>query len=177
MNKRNLLLFTLSGLLVIGTIFFSCQKSSSSKQANQINLTAPSGEAIASNIEELTSQAGKVVASKYGSNQSLEIVKVDYLPFKTGLAALVTYKLPDGTTNNFAINHNVPYVLASRSLQAKTVDAVASPDVAPPPPPPTKITVSCSGTCSCTVQGTINMTTGVITYTCSCSTCDMTVGF
>jgi hypothetical protein len=177
MNKRNLLLLTLSALLVIGTIFFSCQKSSSSKQANHINLTAPSGEAIASNIEELTSQAGKVVASKYGSNQSFEIVKVDYLPFKTGLAALVTYKLPDGTTNNFAVNHNVPYVIASSSLQTKTVDAVASPDVAPPPPPPTKVTVSCSGSCGCTVSVTVNTNTGIITYSCSCSPCTATITF
>ena len=141
----------------------SCQKNSTaSNKEKELNLAAPSGQRIAASINQLRVDALQVIINKHDGPQEFEITGINFLPIKKGYAAIVSYRLQDGTENSFGIFSGVKYKLAHPNANALNESMAAD----------GKVTISCQGTCTCKMSTTINTDTGVITVDCGCSNCE-----
>lgn len=148
----------------------SCQKhSTASDKEKDLNLDAPSGQRIASSIRQLKSDALKLIFTKHAGMQEFEITKISYLPVSKGYAAMISYRLQNGTAGSFGIFKGVKYKLAQPGelFISNNGEVQSSADG--------KISISCSGTCNCKMTTTINTETGVITVDCGCNNCSATV--
>ncbi|MFM6954266.1 MAG: hypothetical protein ACKOWL_04710 [Sphingobacteriaceae bacterium] len=149
--------------LTIGLVMASCNKQGDLANQQEFLLKAPSGVAIATTSDDLLKVAQETVAS----SSSLEITKVDYLPVKTGFAAIVWYKTKAGAAGNFAyvrypkVEYNAKKLVVKRG--GVTSQLVKG-----------DITVSCNGTCGCVVSGEIKPD-GTITFKCGCTDCTATI--
>ena len=162
MKKRSIIAIVAMACLAL--LSLSCQKNAAvSAKEKTLKLDAPSGQHIAT-IGELKQQAAQVVLNKHGKEQSFEITSIDFLPVAKGYAAIISYRLQNGITSNFAVFSGVKFNVASSSI---TTSAAQEKDG--------KVTISCKGTCSCTLSATVNADTGVITVNCGCSGCDATM--
>ena len=84
--------------LMPGLVMVACNKQGDLANQQQLLLKAPSGISIVANSDVLMKVALETVSETSG----LEITKVDYLPVKTGFAAIVWYKTKAGAAGNFA---------------------------------------------------------------------------
>ena len=83
---KNLLCLLMA--LMLGLVMVACNKQGDLANQQQLLLKAPSGISIVANSDVLMKVALETVSETSG----LEITKVDYLPVKTGFAAIVWYK-------------------------------------------------------------------------------------
>jgi hypothetical protein len=161
----------LAAVAALLLLSLSCQKHSSiSNKEKNINLDAPSGQRIASTIQQLKEDAVQVIVSKHAGLQAFEITGIDFLPVKKGYAAIVSYRLQDGTAGSYGIFSGVRYRLAQPhqlSVMANYQDESMAVDG--------KISITCEGTCNCKMSTTINTDTGVITVDCGCNNCSAQV--
>ncbi len=158
---KNLLCLLMA--LTIGLVITACNKQGDLVNQQEILLKAPSGVAIAANSDDLMKVALETVSETSG----LEITKVDYLPVKTGFAAIIWYKTKAGAAGNFAyvryskIEYNAKKLVVKRGgVTSQLVEG--------------DITVSCNGSCGCVVSGEIKPD-GTITFRCGCSDCTATI--
>ena len=158
---KNLLCLLMA--LSIGLHMAACNKQGDLANHQEFLLKAPSGVAIAANSDDLMKAALETVSETSG----LEITKVDYLPVKTGFAAIIWYKTKAGDAGNFAyvryskIEYNAKKLVVKRG--GVTSQLVKG-----------DITVSCNGSCGCVVSGEIKPD-GTITFRCGCSDCTATI--
>jgi hypothetical protein len=158
---KNLLCILIT--LKMGLVMTACNKQGDLANQQEFLLKAPSGVSIAANSDDLMKVALETVSETSG----LEITKVDYLPVKTGFAAIVWYKTKAGAAGNFAyvrypkIEYNAKKLVVKRG---GVTSQLAKGD----------ITVSCNGTCGCVVSGEIKPD-GTITFRCGCSDCTATI--
>ena len=158
---KNLLCLLMA--LMLGLVMAACNKQGDLANQQQLLLKAPSGISIAANSGYLMKVALETVSETSG----LEITKVDYLPIKTGFAAIVWYKTKAGAAGNFAyvryskIEYNAKKLVVKRG--GVTSQLVKG-----------DITVSCNGSCGCVVSGEIKPD-GTITFRCGCSDCTATI--
>lgn len=158
---KNLLCILIT--LKMGLVITACNKQGDLANQQEYLLKAPSGVSIAANSHDLMKVALETVSETSG----LEITKVDYLPVKTGFAAIVWYKTKAGAAGNFAyvrypkIEYNAKKLVVKRG--GVTSQLVKG-----------DITVSCNGTCGCVVSGEIKPD-GTITFRCGCSDCTATI--
>ncbi len=150
----------------------SCQKNSGvSEEEKALSLEAPSGQQIAVTIQELKSEASDMLRNKFGTGTDFQLTLIEYLPAAKGYAAIIHYRLEDGTTGNYGIFSEVSFAVAPGSVSdlavRKTVDPIEA----------GRVTITCvkKGSCECRLSATINTDTGVITVSCGCSTCNVTV--
>lgn len=144
----------LTAMAVVAALLFL----SFSFSKNNKDLIAPSGQRIASSMQKLKAESKHIVSGKHAGARDFEIVNVSYLPVKKGYAAIVTYKLQDGTTDSYGIFSGVQLNLPQgAALSTEMRDG--------------KVKITCAGTCSCHMSTTINTDTGVITVDCGCSNC------
>jgi hypothetical protein len=158
---KNLLCLLLA--LTMGLVITACNKHGDLANQQEFLLKAPSGVRIAANSDDLMKVALETVSQTSG----LEITKVDYLPVKTGFAAIVWYKTKTGAAGNFAyvrypkIEYNAKKLVVKRGgVTSQLVNG--------------DITVSCNGSCGCVVSGEIKPD-GTITFRCGCSDCTATI--
>lgn len=145
-------------MAVIWCFTISCQKQQVvQKEEIPIDLLSPSGMRIAASMGELKKEAAVVITKKYGSGKDATITGIEYLPAEKGYAAIINYRLGDGTIGNFAMIAGGKYRLPSGD-----VTEVAG-----------KVSIICVqvATCVCFIRATIDADTGVITYSCNCGTC------
>lgn len=147
----------------MGLIMSACNKKGDLANQQEVMLKAPSGISIAANPDDLMKVALETVSETSG----LEITKVDYLPVKTGFAAIVWYKTKAGVAGNFAyvrypkVEYNAKKLVVKRvGVNSQLVNG--------------DITVSCNGTCGCVVGGEIKPD-GTIIFRCGCSDCTATI--
>jgi len=158
---KNLLCLLMA--LTIGLVMAACNKQGDLANQQEFLLKAPSGVTIAANSDDLMKVALETVSETSG----LEITKVDYLPVKTGFAAIVWYKTKTGAAGNFAyvrypkIEYNAKKLVVKRG--GVTSQLVKG-----------DITVSYNGSCGCVVSGEIKPD-GTITFRCGCSDCTATI--
>lgn len=146
----------------------SCQKNAStSKNESALKLQAPSGQQVAASIQQLKAEAARVILFKYNTEQEFQLTNIEYLPVTKGYAAIVSYTLQDGTTGRYAVFQGVQFNLPSSSGAGIIPPINASQQEAAG-----KATISCKGTCQCSLSATINTDTGVITVNCGCSNCE-----
>ena len=146
----------------------SCQKNAStSNNEKALNLQAPSGQQVAASIQQLKAETARVILFKYNIEQEFQVTNIEYLPVKRGFAAIVTYRLQDGTTGTYGVFQGVQFTLPSSSgagiippINALQQEAAG------------KATISCKGNCQCSLSATINTDTGIITVSCGCNSCD-----
>jgi hypothetical protein len=153
--------FYLKALIVISLFAISCKHdTNSSDPAPTLNLVAPSGQRIASSIEQLKLRAYPVIIRKNGALVDFTITKINYYPVKTGLLAEIKYISKEGIEGNFIL----------QSSHSTNKSASISPDV--------MRSYSCSknGACqeTCAVQA-VQTPDGTFTVTCSCSECKMNI--
>lgn len=153
--------FHLKVFIVISMIVISCKHDpNSGEHTSSLDLIAPSGQRIASSIEQLKSRANRVIILKNGALVDFTITKIKYYPVKTGLLAEIKYILKGGVEGNFILQ-TIPTTNKSTSIR---------PDV--------MRSYSCSknGGCqeTCAVQ-IVQTPDGTYTVTCSCSECKMNV--
>ncbi len=169
-------IFATLTLAAVGVV--SCQIEKLTTKEEALNLTAPSGMAIASNIADLKSDAAKIIAAKYGK-QSFEITGIEYLPVKEGFAAIVSYRIANGATGNFAIFEGVKFNIQSQSIvtDTKTGKYLTSGETAKSNGGSIKIICNRTGDCECRVEGTLDTNTGIATWRCSCEQCSATITY
>jgi hypothetical protein len=174
-KKKSLVSFTILTLLIVA--FGACQKnqadtSITSKEA-VLSLKAPSGVNIASNITALKSEASEVVSKKFNAKVNFEITDINYLPVKTGYAAIISYKTQEGISSNYAVFNGVKFKIVSQSIKTdvNTSNDLSSLENSMLSTAKIKIVCSRIGTCECKVEGTVDMNTGIITWRCSCEQC------
>ena len=169
MKKMNLPAF--AAVVALLLLSLSCQKNSTiTNKEKNLNLDAPSGQRIASSIEQLKTEAAQIILSKHLGGQSFELTGINFLPVKKGYAAIVSYRLQDGITGSFGIFSGVKYKLAQPdefSIMANYQDESMAADG--------KISITCEGNCNCKMSTTINTETGVITVDCGCNNCSAKV--
>ena len=145
----------------------SCQKNAStSNNEKALKLQAPSGQQVAASIQQLKAEAARVILFKYNTEQEFQLTNIEYLPVTKGYAAVVTYTLQDGTTGNYGVFQGVQFNLPPSSGVGIIPENNASKEAAG------KATISCRGTCQCSLSATINTDTGIITVNCGCNSCD-----
>ena len=150
-------------VLTMGLVITACNKQGDLANQQEFLLKAPSGVSIAANSDDLMKVALETVSETSG----LAITKVDYLPVKTGFAAIVWYKTKTGAAGNFAyvrypkIEYNAKKLVVKRG--GVTSQLVKG-----------DVTVSCNGSCGCVVIGEIKPD-GTITFRCGCSDCTATI--
>ncbi|HYC28978.1 MAG TPA: hypothetical protein VEB42_09180, partial [Chitinophagaceae bacterium] len=130
---------------VAALVFLSLSFSKDNK-----GLMAPSGQRIAASMRALKAESVQIISGKHAGVREFEITDVSYLPVKKGYAAIITYRLQDGTTDSYGIFSGVELNLPQRA--ALSTDASYG-----------KVKISCAGTCTCHLSTTINTDTGVIT--------------
>lgn len=145
----------------------SCKKNTNtSSKEEALELKAPSGQQIASGIQQLKAEAARVILFKHNTEQPFQITNVNYLAATKGYAAIVAYTLQDGTAGSYAVFSGVKYNVtnaAELSVVPRNKNSHAMADA--------KVTITCRGTCNCVLSATINANTGVITVDCGCSNC------
>jgi hypothetical protein len=145
----------------------SCKKNtSSSNTAEALNLRAPSGQQVAASIEQLKAEAALVILFKHNAPVEFQLSSIEYLPVKKGYAAIISYTLQDGTTGKYGVFQNVQFNITAASGAGIVPPGENENNVAPG-----KATISCRGTCSCSLSATINTDTGIITVDCGCTSC------
>ena len=151
-------------------MFYHVQKKDVSTKEDTFNLIAPSGKSIAYNLESLKAEVSDVIVKKYGSKKDFELIDIQYFPANSGYAALISYKLQDGTISNYASVSNVIYKIDSESISSLTTIKTPTTDSN------LKVNgaswkVTCAGDCGCRVVGTIDPKTDILTFGCSCVGC------
>lgn len=149
--------------LTIGLVMAACNKQGDLANQQEFLLKAPSGVTIATNSDDLM----KVALETVPNAKDLKITKVDYLPVKTGFAAIVWYKTKAGAAGNFAYVRYPKVAYEAKQLVVKRGTANSQLITG-------DITVSCNGSCGCVVSGEIKPD-GTITFKCGCSDCTATI--
>ena len=163
MKKTLIIAATAMASLVL--LMPSCQKNAGlSKQEQSLSLEAPSGQRIAATVQELKAHASEIVGNKFGKGKDFQLMRIEYLPVEKGYAALVFYELENGAVGNYGIFSGVEYDLVTSDETAVEYES-------------SRVTISCvkKGTCDCSLSGSVNPNTGVITVNCGCSTCEVKV--
>lgn len=145
---------------VIVCVTVSCHKEKAvSNQKTPVNLLAPSGARIAASLDDLRKNAAATITRKHGSALDITITSVQYLQAEKGYAAIVNYRLPDGTLGNFAVVRGVSYQLTA-SQAVRTADE--------------EVHIVCAAVseCSCFITGVrIDAEGGTIVFNCTCGAC------
>jgi hypothetical protein len=172
MKKRIFTAFAAAAVLFLLSV--SCQKNANlSAKEKTLSLEAPSGRRVASSMQQLKSDAVPTLIAKYGTAEQFEITGIQYLAITKGFAAIVSYRLENGTTGNYGIFSGVKVVLPKAHELTVTKDRLSASTQMREADG--KVTISCKGTCTCRMSATINADTGVITVDCGCSDCSSTV--
>jgi hypothetical protein len=160
--------------------FMSCNKAGNVPNEEKLQLESPSGQMIAATASDLMRQTSDVLFELFGKKQLFELTNVEYLNVSKGYAAIVSFRLNDGTIGNYAIVEGVSFHLDSKSISTrkparKTNDNTVLADDAG-----SRVSLVCQRTagsnCQCKIQGTLDATTGTITWKCDCqSGCEMVV--
>lgn len=181
---------------------FSCSKIKDlNSSPKDLMLVSPSGDSIASNYTALLNIANNAVSLSTNNDSIIRIDSISYFDVKEGLASLVYYttrkdkagalgittvdsrihidqanltvkELPSSLSFGVEqVSENNPQKIATISYAGKKTSLLNTLNEAPP----VKVTITCTGTCDCRVQGTVDLNTGIMTYGCSCSNCTATV--
>jgi hypothetical protein len=157
MKKRTFAAIAAVMALLFLSLSFRKDASISNKE-RELSLNAPNGQRIATGVRALKAEAAQLLARKHGSVQAFEITGVSFLPVKKGYAAIVSYRLQDGTTSSYGIFSGVQLKLPHK----KALSMEANYD---------QVKIVCLGICFCHLSVTIDTDTGVITVDCGCLTC------
>ncbi|MGB8193830.1 MAG: hypothetical protein WCF67_17995 [Chitinophagaceae bacterium] len=99
-------------------LMLSCQKAQTiSEKERGLNLKAPSGDLVANGISALKLRTVKVIQSQGLNSEDFEIISINYLQVKKGVAAVIYYQLQDGTFDGYAFLSGVRYVLTPSGLR------------------------------------------------------------
>lgn len=161
--------------------FIACNKAGSIPNEEKLQLEAPSGEKIAASAAELMKEASAIITEISGKKQEFQLTGVEYLDVNKGFAATVTYQLSDGTTGNFAIVEGVGFTLDSKSVTTRRPAKKSNDNtVLADEGGSSRVTLVCQrdpgSPCECTIRGVVDLVTGLITWSCNCSsTCQMVI--
>jgi len=148
--------------------FMSCKHEDGINLDSKISLKAPSGVIIACSLDELIQFASATIEPSLKTNiKDMKILAINYLPVKSGFAAIIEYTI-NGVESNFAY---VDYPKVAYS--ATTLKSAKMPGIVPNRQ---QVSVSCAGTCGCRVEGMIKPD-GTITFGCSCTDCTATISY
>ena len=162
------------------TPFFSCNKAGNVPNEEKLQLEAPSGERIAASASDLMSQTSAILFEMTGKKQAFQLTNVEYFKVSKGFAAIVTYQLSDGTVGNYATVQDVNFTIASPAVSTRKPAKKTNDNSVLADESSSKVTLLCQkvpgSTCDCKIQGIIDLSTGVITWKCSCQNdCEMVV--
>ncbi|HYF32952.1 MAG TPA: hypothetical protein VD993_17630 [Chitinophagaceae bacterium] len=160
--------------------FTSCQKSETvSEEEKLLQLQAPSGQHIAAAISDVRAEAAAIILDKFGTGKAFRLTAIEYLNVTKGYAAIISYRLSDGTTGNYATVADAAFTVEAASIRTNSVktkktsgaSAIINDESV------SKVTLQClkTGTCECKISATINAETGTITWKCSCTDCEMQI--
>jgi hypothetical protein len=140
---------------------FSCQKAKDVPPTEPgLNLQAPSGQAIAAGVDDLKVIGLKALANKEAQT-GFTLTSIDYLPVAKGYAALVHYRLLNGSEGTFAVVSGV-------KLQAPGKDGGTLYE-----DNSKQFLLTCTpyGYCVCRAYLYYNSNNQTITYSCGCESC------
>ena len=144
-------------------LLLSCQKMKRNVIAEPtLNLTAPSGQSIATSTRQLKEMTVAMLAEKFNIQQNATITGIDYLPLNKGYAATISFELEDGMKGSYAVLSGdhvkkltpaLPVLQNNEDIQSKTYMLV------------------CQGSCTCRAYMSYNSYTGTLNWSCGCEAC------
>lgn len=99
----------LSLLAVFAAISFGCSESAVSTGRNSndnISLIAPNGERVYKDMGSLNEEVRLIIAESFGDDIPFKILSVEYTDVYDGYYAIVTYRLENGITSNYAVSNS-----------------------------------------------------------------------
>ena len=152
MRKEFIAIATMAFLFAI-----SCRKQDAGE--GTLNLQSPSGLRIAASVDDLKKDAAAAITRKYGSPRDINITAIRYLPVGKGYAAIVDYRLADGTAGNYAVLYRTNYKIASEEDVYSANRQV-------------HMVCASTGECDCYVTNVkIDDEAGTVSFSCSCGAC------
>jgi hypothetical protein len=140
-------------VLLVAAFLSSCENHSLNSGQTKLNLVTPTGEQLATNVNELNSWTARIVSSKFSQYKNFEVTSIEYLKVSTGYVAKINY-LVDGLSSNFYYVGTTPaYTNNPVSGRLENMSQC------------TKWEISCSGSSCCTPS--FNLNTGAASCTCS----------
>ena len=177
--KKQLMIAVMAMTLAI-VPFISCNKAGNVPNEEKLQLEAPSGERIAASASDLMKQTSAIIVEMFGKKQAFQITAVEYLNVSKGVAAIVTYELNDGTIYNYAVAGDANFTIASPTVSTRKPAKKSNDNTVVADESSSKVTLVCQkvpgGTCNCKIKGVVDVTTGVVTWSCNCQNdCEMVV--
>lgn len=79
----------------------------------QLSLVAPNGEMIAPSLQALQAETADMVISQFGNAFPFEITDIEYATPGDGYLAVISYRLANGRTSNFAKSNSTEAITHS----------------------------------------------------------------
>lgn len=157
--------------------FTSCQKADVvSNEEQSLQLQAPSGQRIAATVQDVREEAAGIIIRKHGTLQGFRLTHIEYLPVRKGFAAIISYRLSDGSTGNYATVSDTRFATTSPSVGTtpETAEVFAA-AMETGDDTGSRVSFICMriGACDCRIQGVVDAESGVVTWKCSCIECLM----
>lgn len=165
MKNEKKIISTCLFVLILFLSIISCNKSSDEVLNLNVSLKAPSGDIIASSIEELKDIISPIIDEKYNYDVKYEIITIDFIDSPKGFVAIIDYITSEGEESNLVYSKDFPNEINIEKNIKKLYCSQSKGG---------GYSFSCSGEECCRVHATAN-SDGSVDIDCGCSGCTMTI--